>query len=133
LPISLYDIVMNYTFPIWLVAIDYILACLMIILVLKFLLNLFFSEEGNFVIFRFTSKLVSPIINNTKKITPAFIVQPLVPLYIAWIIFMIRIYFLPLCLGYSYVGKFSFIFEKDLFFKIKSMILGIALDLNYGI
>ena len=124
---------MNYNFPIWLVAIDYILACLFIILVFKFILNLFNSEESNFIIFRFTSKFVSPIINNTKKITPAFIVQPLVPLYIAWLIFMIRIYFLPLCLGYSYIGKFSFIFEKNLFFEIKSMILGIALNLNYGI
>ena len=124
---------MNYSFPIWLVAIDYILACLMIILVLKFVLNLFFSEERNFVILRFTTMLVSPIIDNTQNITPNFIVQPLVPLYIAWLIFMIRVYFLPLCLGFSYIGKFSFIFEKDLFLKIKSMILDIALNLNYGI
>ena len=124
---------MNYTFPIWLIALDYMLACLMIILVFKFILNLFISEEGNFVIFRFITKIVSPIINNSQIITPIFIVKPLVPLYLAWVIFMIRIYFLPLCLGYSFIGKFSFLFEKNLFSQLKSMILGIALNLNYGI
>ena len=124
---------MNHTFPIWLVVIDYLLACLMFILIFKFILNLFISEESNYVIFRFTSKFVSTIVNYTQKITPNFIVQPIVPLYIAWLIFMIRMYFLPLCLGYTYLGKFSFIFEKDLFFEIKSIILGVALNLNYGI
>ena len=124
---------MNHIFPIWLIALDYLLACLMIILVFKFILNLFISEESNFVIFRFITKIVSPIINNSQKITPIFIVKPLVPLYLAWVIFMIRIYFLPLCLGYSFIGKFSFLFEKNLFSQLKSMILGIALNLNYGI
>ena len=124
---------MNNTFPIWLTAIDYILACLMIILVFKFILNLFVSEESNFVFFHFMNKIVSPIINKTQKITPSFIVQPLVPLYIAWVIFMIRIYFLPLFLGYSYLGTFSFIFEKNLFLLIRSVILELALNLNYGI
>lgn len=124
---------MNYTFPIWLIALDYILASFMVILVFKFILNLFISEEGNFVIVRFITKIVSPIINNTQKITPKFIVKPLVPLYLAWVIFMIRFYFLPLCIGYSFIGKFAFLFEKNLFSQLKTIILEIALNLNYGI
>ena len=120
-------------FPIWLVALDYFLACLMVILLINFILNLFLSETSNFILYRFITKLANPIINITNKITPSFIVQPLIPMYIAWLIFMIRIYFLPLFLGYSYIGKFAFVFEKDIITQIKSIILNIAINLNYGI
>ena len=119
-------------FPIWVVALDYFLACLMIILLTKFILNLFFSEVINFVLYRFINKLAHPIINITNKITPNFIVQPLIPIYVAWLIFMLRVYLLPLFLGYSYMGKFSFIFEKDLITQVKSIFLNIAINLNYG-
>ena len=119
-------------FPIWLVALDYFLACLMVILLINFILNLFLSEASNFILYRFIIKLANPIINITNKITPTFIVQPLIPIYIAWLIFMIRIYLLPLFLGYSYMGKFAFVFEKDLITQIKSIFLNIAINLNYG-
>lgn len=119
-------------FPIWLVVFDYFLACLMVILLINFILNLFLSEVSNFVVYRFITKLANPIINITNKITPGFIVQPLIPIYIAWLIFMIRIYLLPLSLGYSYIGKFAFVFEKDLIAQVKSIFLNIAINLNYG-
>ena len=119
-------------FPIWLVVLDYFLACLMVILLINFILNLFLSEASNFVLHRFITKLSHPIINFTNKITPSFIVQPLIPIYIAWLIFMIRIYLLPLFLGYSYIGKFAFVFEKDIISQVKSIFLSIAINLNYG-
>ena len=119
-------------FPIWLVTFDYFLACLMVILLINFILNLFLSETSNFVLYRFITKLNKPIINITNKITPSFIVQPLIPIYIAWLIFMIRIYLLPLFLGYSYMGKFAFVFEKDLISQVRSIIMSIAINLNYG-
>ena len=124
---------MTTNFPIWLVALDYFLACLMIILLINFVLNLFFSEANNFVLYRFITKLTNPIINITSKITPNFIVQQLISIYIAWLILMIRIYILPLILGYSYMGKFAFTFEKDLITQVKSIFLNIAINLNYGI
>ena len=119
-------------FPIWLVAPDYFLACLMVILLINFILNLFLSEASNFVLYRFITKLTNPIINITNKITPNFIVQQLIPIYIAWLILMIRIYILPLFLGYSYVGEFAFVFEKDFISQVKSIFLNIAINLNYG-
>ena len=124
---------MNISFPIWLIIIDYILALIMAILVLKFVLNLFINEESNLSFFKFFTKITSPILNATQRITPKFIVQPLIPLYVAWLLFMIRIYFLPLLLGYSYIGTFAFIFEKQIIEQIKSIILNIALYLNFGI
>ncbi len=119
-------------FPIWLIAPDYFLACLMLILLIKFILNLFLSEASNFVLYRFITKLAYPIINITNKITPSFIVQPLIPIYIAWLILMIRIYLLPLFLGYFYIGKFAFVFEKDIISQVKSIFLSIAINLNFG-
>ena len=124
---------MDISFPIWIIIIDYILALIMAILVFKFLLNLFIDEGSNLSFFKFFTKITSPIIKITFKATPNFIVQPLIPLYIAWLFFMIRIYFLPLLLGYSYIGKFAFVFEKQIIEQIKSIILNIALYLNYGI
>ena len=124
---------MNISFPIWLIIIDYILALIMAILILKFVLNLFIIEESNFSFYKFFTKITSPILNTTLIITPKFIVQPLIPLYVAWLFFMIRIYFLPLLLGYSYIGTFAFIFEKQIIEQIKSIILNIAIYLNYGI
>ena len=121
------------SFPIWLIAIDYILALIMAVLILKFVLNLFINEGSNFIFFKFFKKLTSPILSYTLKITPNFIVQPLVPLYIAWIILMIRIYLLPLSLGYSYIGVFAFVFEKQIITYVKSIILNMALYLNYGL
>ena len=123
---------MTNSFPIWLLALDYILAFLMIILVIKFIFNLFINGINNFVFFRLITKLVHPILNYTNKITPSFIVQPLIPLYIAWLVFMIRLYVLPLCLGYSYIGEFAFTFEKYLFSEIKSIFLNVAINLNFG-
>ena len=119
-------------FSIWLVTLDYFLACLMVILLINFILNLFLRESSNFVLYRFITKFSHPVINFTNKITPSFIVQPLIPLYMAWLILMIRIYLIPLFLGYSYIGKFAFVFEKDLISEVKSIFLDIAINLNYG-
>ena len=120
-------------FPIWLIIIDYIFGFIMIILSLKFILNLFINEDSKLSIFLFFNKLTSPIVNATSKITPNFIVVPLKPLYLAWIILMIRLYFLPILIGPSYLGKFAFVFEKNIISVINDLTLNLALYLNYGI
>ena len=124
---------MNNIFPIWLIAFDYILALLMLILILKFTLNIFVNEGSSLYIFRFFTKLTKPVLNISIKLTPEFIVNPIIPLYLAWLIFMIRIYILPLLIGYSSTGEFAFIFEKDLINFVNTTLLKIALYLNYGI
>ena len=124
---------MDNTFPIWLIVFDYILALIMLILISKFILNIFTNEVSNAIVFRFFNKLTKPIINLSTKLTPEFIVNPIVPLYLAWLVLMVRIYLLPLLVGHTYFGKFAFIFEKDLITLINSSILNIAIYLNYGI
>ena len=66
---------MDISFPIWIIIIDYILALIMAILVFKFLLNLFINEGSNLRLFKFFTKITSPIIKITFKATPNFIVQ----------------------------------------------------------
>ena len=124
---------MMNTFPIWLIIIDCIFGFIMIILSLKFILNLFINEDSKLSIFLFFNKLTSPIVNATSKITPNFIVVPLKPLYLAWIILMIRLYFLPILIGPSYLGTFAFVLEKNIISIINDVTLNLALYLNYGI
>ena len=124
---------MMNTFPIWIIIIDYIFGFIMIILSLKFILNLFINEDSKLSIFLFFNKLTSPIVNATSNITPNFIVAPLKPLYLAWILLMLRLYFLPILIGYSYLGTFAFVFEKNIISIINDITLNLALYLNYGI
>ena len=120
-------------FPIWLVAIDYLFGFLMSIFIIKFILNILLPEESTFFILSLLKKITEPIIKFSNKLIPYFIVKPIIPLYIAWLIFMIRIYILPLLLGYSSIGHFSFIFEKNIISTLNSTVLNIALYLNYGL
>ena len=113
-------------FPIWLIAIDYLLGFLMAIFIIKFILNILLPEHSPFFILSLFKKITEPIIKLTNKLIPYFIVKPMIPLYISW-------YILPLLLGYSSIGHFSFIFEKDIISSINSTILNVALYLNYGI
>ena len=118
-------------FPIWLVAIDYLFGFLMALFIIKFILNILLPEESTFFILSLLKKITEPIIKFSNKLIPYFIVKPIIPLYIAWLIFMIRIYILPLLLGYSSIGNFSFVFEKDIISTLNSTVLNIALYLNY--
>jgi len=120
-------------FPIWLVAIDYLFGFLMALFIIKFILNILLPEESTFFILSLLKKITEPIIKFSNKLIPYFIVKPIIPLYIAWLIFMIRIYILPLLLGYSSIGHFSFVFEKDIISTLNSTVLNIALYLNYGL
>ena len=124
---------MSTVFPIWLISIDYILGFLMLVLIIKFILNLFITEESRFKIFRLFTKITEPILNISSRITPNFIVKPIIPIYLAWLVFMLRVYFLPLFIGYSAIGNFAFLFEKDVITLINTTVLNMALYLNYGL
>ncbi len=124
---------MSNVFPIWLISIDYILGFLMSVLIIKFILNLFIAEGSRFRIFRFFTKITEPILNSTSRITPNFVVKPIIPIYLAWLLFMLRIYLLPLFMGYSAIGNFAFLFEKDIISLINTTMLNVALYLNFGL
>lgn len=101
-------------FPIWVLALDYILGTIMWTLIGRFGMGLFLPENSNFFFMRFFVRATDPLIRLFGPITPAFLIQPLVPLYVAWFFFMFRFYVMPWLLGYSVMGMLSFPLESEI-------------------
>ena len=109
------------TFPIWVVAIDYILGVIMWTLIGRAAMNVFLPEDSSFFFMRFFVKATNPILHVFRPITPGFLIQPLVPLFVAWFFFMIRFYAMPWLLGYSVMGMLSFPLESEITYAIYDM------------
>ena len=101
-------------FPIWVIAIDYILGLVMWTLIGRVAMNVFLPENTNFFFMRFFVRATDPLIRVFAPITPGFLIRPLVPLYVAWFIFMFRFYIIPWLLGYSVMGMLSFPLEGEI-------------------
>jgi hypothetical protein len=100
--------------PLWAVVIDYILGMVMWTLIARFGMRLFLPEESKFFFSQFFIKVTNPLVKLFDPITPSFLVQPLIPLYVAWFFFMVRFYLMPWLLGYSVMGMLSFPLESEL-------------------
>ena len=94
--------------------IDYILGVIMWTLIGRSAMNIFLPENSSFFFMRVFVKYTNPVIKLFKYVTPSFIVQPLVPLFIAWFFYMFRFYFMPYVLGYSVMGMLSFPLESEI-------------------
>ena len=101
-------------FPIWVVAIDYILGMIMWTLIGRVAMNLFLPLDSNWFFMKIFVKMTNPILRVFKPVTPGFLIDPLVPLFVAWFFFMIRFYLMPWLLGYSVMGMLSFPLEGDI-------------------
>lgn len=101
-------------FPIWVIIIDYILGVVMWTLIGRVAMNLFLPLDSNFFFMKAFVKLTNPILRVFQPITPGFLAEPLVPLYVAWFFFMIRFYLMPWLLGYSVMGMLSFPLESEI-------------------
>jgi hypothetical protein len=67
---------------------------------------------------RMFARITDPILKSTQAITPNFLIDRLKPLYIAWLLFILRFYILPIGLGYIITGILSLPLEggiADLF------------------
>lgn len=100
--------------PLWAVVIDYILGMVMWTLIARFGMRLFLPEESKFFFSQFFIKVTNPLVKLFDPITPSFLIQPLIPLYVAWFFFMVRFYLMPWLLGYSVMGMLSFPLESEL-------------------
>ena len=94
--------------------IDYILGIIMWTLVGRVAMNIFQREDSQFFFMKAFVKFTNPFLKIFKLVTPKFIIQPLVPLYVAWFFFMIRFYLMPYVLGYSVMGMLSFPLESEI-------------------
>ena len=100
--------------PTWAIVLDYVLGTIMWTLIGRAFMNIFQREDSTFFFMRVFVKYTNPLLAIFKPLTPKFIVQPLVPLYVAWFFFMIRFYLMPYLLGYSVMGMLSFPLESEI-------------------
>ena len=101
-------------FPIWVIITDYLLGTIMWTLVGRFAMGIFLPEDSDFFFMKFFVKSTNPLIRVFKPITPEFLIQPMVPLYVAWFFFMFRFYVMPWAMGYSVMGMLSFPLESEM-------------------
>jgi len=100
--------------PMWARLLDYGMGMIMYTLVARVAMGFFLPENSEFFFMRFFVQSTNPLIRLFRPITPGFLAQPLVPLYVAWFFFMIRFYVMPGLLGYSVMGMLSFPLESDI-------------------
>lgn len=105
---------MTEQFPLWILAIDYILGVVMWTLIGRFGMNIFLPVNSRFFFMRFFVRVTDPLIRLFAPITPKFLVTPFVPLYVAWFFYMFRFYVMPLLLGYTVMGVLSFPLESEI-------------------
>ena len=98
----------------FILAIDYILGVVMWTLIGKVAMNFFQRENSEFFFMKVFVKVTNPLIRLFRPITPSFIIEPLIPLYVAWFFYMIRFYLMPYLLGYSVMGMLSFPLESEI-------------------
>jgi len=109
-------------FPIWVVAIDYLLGVVMWTLIGRFAMGIFLSEDSSFFFMRFFVRSTNPVIKVFAILTPSFLVQPLIPIYVAWFFFMVRFYLMPWLLGYTVMGMLSFPLESEFAHSVSRMV-----------
>ena len=100
--------------PFYVYVIDYILGVVMYTLIGRSAMNIFQKEDSEFFFMKAFVKLTSPILDLFKFMTPSFLIRAVVPLYIAWFIFMVRFYLLPVMLGYGEMGMLSFPLDSEI-------------------
>ncbi|MGI9406140.1 MAG: hypothetical protein ACR2O4_07205 [Hyphomicrobiaceae bacterium] len=108
-------------FPIWVIVLDYILGMVMWTLIGRSAMNIFLPIDSEFFFMKFFVKATDPLLKIFKPITPAFLLEPMVPLYVAWFFYMFRFYLMPWLLGYSVMGMLSFPLESEIAKAIYSL------------
>ncbi len=105
---------MTASFPIWVIVIDYGLGMVMWTLIGRAAMNLFLPTDSDFFFMKAFVRLTDPIIKVFRPLTPSFLIEPVVPLFVAWFFYMFRFYVMPWLLGYSVMGMLSFPLEGEI-------------------
>ena len=100
--------------PISILILDYVMGLAMWTLMGRFGMSLFVNEDSDFFFMKAFVRMTDPMIRAMNWATPNFLVEKMRPLYVAWFIYMIRFYLMPLILGYSVMGMLSFPLESEI-------------------
>jgi uncharacterized protein YggT (Ycf19 family) len=104
---------MDSPFGVGVILLDYCLGAAMWTLIGRFGMAIFVAENSDFFFMRAFVKITDPMIRVMARLTPPFLIDRLKPLYVAWFLYMIRFYLMPLVLGYDVMGMLSFPLESD--------------------
>ena len=105
---------MTAEIPVAILILDYVMGLAMWTLIGRFGMSIFVSEHSDFFFMKAFVRMTDPMIRFMNRLTPPFLVDKMRPLYVAWFIYMIRFYIIPLMLGYSLMGVLSFPLESEI-------------------
>ena len=105
---------MTAEIPVAILILDYVMGLAMWTLIGRFGMSIFVSENSDFFFMKAFVRMTDPMIRFMNRATPSFLVDKVRPLYVAWFIYMIRFYIMPLVLGYSLMGVLSFPLESEI-------------------
>ena len=111
-------------FPLWVIVLDYGLGMVMWTLIGRVAMNMFLPINSDFFFMKVFVKATEPLLRLFRPITPAFLAEPLIPLYVAWFFYMIRFYLMPWLLGYSVMGMLSFPLEGSVAGFLRQVFMG---------
>ena len=77
-------------------------------------MEFFLPEDSSFFFMRFFVRSTNPLLRFFAPVTPGFLLPALVPLYVAWLFYMLRFYLMPWLLGYTVMGMLSFPLESEI-------------------
>ena len=86
------------------VLIDLPLGIVMWCAILLFLLSMVVKEDSKATIMRVLNAVVMPPVHALQIVTPRWVIDRTAPLYLAFLIFIVRFYVAPLAIGYDVNG-----------------------------
>jgi len=86
------------------VLIDLPLGILMWCAILRFLLSMLVKEDSKAGPMRLLNVLVMPLVRALRHVTPRWVIERTAPLYLAFLVFILRFYVAPLAIGYDING-----------------------------
>ena len=105
---------MTDPFPIPVILIDYVLGAIMWTLIGRVGMNIFLPIDSQFFFMKAFVQITDPILRVFRPITPGFLADPVIPLFVAWFFYAARFYAMPYLLGYDVFGMLSFPLEGDI-------------------
>jgi len=108
--------------PLWAIVLDYVLGMVMWTLIGRAAMNFFLPIDSEFFFMKAFVRLTDPVLKLFRPVTPGFLVEPLIPIFVAWFFYMFRFYLMPWLLGYSVMGMLSFPLESDIARLLYSLI-----------
>ena len=103
------------------VLIDLPLGIVMWCAILRFLLSMVVKEDSKAGVMRLLNGLVTPPVRALQIITPRWVIARTAPLYLAFLLFIIRFYAAPLAIGYD-VNGFADLPLEHLILSVRSEI-----------